>query len=41
MANFDLIGFIFALLLAFFLVLLNGFFVAAKFALVSVRPSKV
>ena len=41
MAEFDLIGFIFILLLALFLVLINGFFVAAEFALVSVRPSKV
>ncbi len=41
MAEFDLLGFIFILLLALFLVLINGFFVAAEFALVSVRPSKV
>ena len=41
MAEFDLLGFILILLVALFLVLLNGFFVAAEFALVSVRPSKV
>ena len=41
MADFDLIGFIFILFIALILVLLNGFFVAAEFALVSVRPSKV
>ncbi|MFX0084662.1 MAG: hemolysin family protein [Candidatus Hodarchaeota archaeon] len=41
MASFDLIGFIFVLILAFILVLINGFFVAAEFALVSVRPSRV
>jgi len=41
MADFDLIGFIFIIFIALILVLLNGFFVAAEFALVSVRPSKV
>jgi CBS domain containing-hemolysin-like protein len=41
MASFDLIGFIFILFLVFILVLINGFFVAAEFALVSVRPSRV
>ncbi len=41
MADFDLLGFIFILLIALILVLINGFFVAAEFALVSVRPSKV
>ena len=41
MAEFDLLGFILILLIALFLVLLNGFFVAAEFALVSVRPSRV
>jgi CBS domain containing-hemolysin-like protein len=41
MSEFDLIEFIFVLIIAFILVLLNGFFVAAEFALVSVRPSKV
>ena len=41
MAEFDLIGFVFILLVALILVLINGFFVAAEFALVSVRPSKV
>ncbi|UCE14458.1 MAG: HlyC/CorC family transporter, partial [Candidatus Heimdallarchaeota archaeon] len=37
----DIIGFIVALFIALILVLLNGFFVAAEFALVSVRPSRV
>ena len=37
----DIIGFIIAIILAFLLVLINGFFVAAEFALVSVRPSRV
>ena len=37
----DIIGFIIAIILAFLLVLMNGFFVAAEFALVSVRPSRV
>jgi CBS domain containing-hemolysin-like protein len=41
MAEFDLLGFIFILFIALVLVLINGFFVAAEFALVSVRPSKV
>jgi CBS domain containing-hemolysin-like protein len=41
MSDFDIIGFIFALILAFILVLVNGFFVTAEFALVSVRPSRV
>ncbi|MFX1283036.1 MAG: hemolysin family protein [Promethearchaeota archaeon] len=41
MSDFDIIGFIFALILAFMLVLMNGFFVAAEFALVSVRPSRI
>ncbi len=41
MSDVDIIGFIFALILALILVLLNGFFVAAEFALVSVRPSRV
>ncbi|MFX0123995.1 MAG: hemolysin family protein [Candidatus Hodarchaeota archaeon] len=41
MSDIDIIGFIIALILAFLLVLLNGFFVAAEFALVSVRPSRV
>lgn len=41
MAEVDLIGFILILFIALILVLLNGFFVAAEFALVSVRPSKV
>ncbi len=41
MVSFDLIGFIFVLIVAFILVLINGFFVAAEFALVSVRPSRV
>ncbi len=38
---FDLLGFLFILFITLILVLLNGFFVAAEFALVSVRPSKV
>ncbi|MFX0016127.1 MAG: hemolysin family protein [Promethearchaeota archaeon] len=37
----DLLGFLLILFIAFILVLLNGFFVAAEFALVSVRPSRV
>ncbi len=41
MADFDLIGFILILMIALILVLINAFFVAAEFALVSVRPSKV
>jgi CBS domain containing-hemolysin-like protein len=41
MAEFDLVGFIIILLVALILVLINGFFVAAEFALVSVRPSKI
>lgn len=41
MSSFDPAGFILALFIAFILVLLNGFFVAAEFALVSVRPSRV
>lgn len=41
MAEFDLLGFILILLVTLFLVLLNGFFVAAEFALVSVRPSRI
>ncbi len=41
MSDFDIIGFIFALILAFLLVLMNAFFVAAEFALVSVRPSRI
>lgn len=41
MSEVDFIGFIFAIILALILVLLNGFFVAAEFALVSVRPSRV
>ena len=41
MSSFDPVGFILALLIAFILVLLNAFFVAAEFALVSVRPSRV
>ncbi|MHA1966201.1 MAG: hemolysin family protein [Candidatus Hodarchaeales archaeon] len=39
--SFDLLGFLFILFIALVLVLINGFFVAAEFALVSVRPSKV
>jgi CBS domain containing-hemolysin-like protein len=41
MSEFDLIEFIIVLVIALILVLINGFFVAAEFALVSVRPSKV
>ncbi|MFX1506304.1 MAG: hemolysin family protein [Promethearchaeota archaeon] len=41
MSEIDIIGFIIALILAFLLVLMNAFFVAAEFALVSVRPSRV
>jgi CBS domain containing-hemolysin-like protein len=41
MSDFDIVGFIIILFIAFILVLLNGFFVAAEFALVSVRPSRV
>jgi len=41
MSDFDLVGFLVILALTTFLVLLNGFFVAAEFALVSVRPSRV
>lgn len=41
MASFDLLGFLFILFIALILVLINGFMVAAEFALVSVRPSKV
>ncbi|MHA2225358.1 MAG: hemolysin family protein [Candidatus Hodarchaeales archaeon] len=41
MVEFDLIGFIVVILITIFLVLLNGFFVAAEFALVSVRPSRI
>ncbi|MFW9993859.1 MAG: hemolysin family protein [Candidatus Odinarchaeota archaeon] len=41
MADFDLASFIIALVAAFILVLINAFFVAAEFALVSVRPSRV
>ena len=41
MAEFDLLAFIIMLVIAFVLVLLNGFFVAAEFALVSIRPSRV
>jgi CBS domain containing-hemolysin-like protein len=41
MAEIDLIEAFFYIIIAFLLVLLNGFFVAAEFALVSVRPSKI
>ncbi|MFX0051900.1 MAG: hemolysin family protein [Candidatus Hermodarchaeota archaeon] len=41
MSDFDIVGFIFILFIAFILVLMNGFFVAAEFSLVSVRPSRV
>ncbi len=41
MSGFDLVGFLVILGLTTILVLINGFFVAAEFALVSIRPSKV
>lgn len=41
MADVDFLGFIIILFIALILILLNGFFVAAEFALVSVRPSEV
>lgn len=41
MASFDLLAIVFILIATLILVLMNGFMVAAEFALVSVRPSKV